>query len=70
MVTNEVGVERGGMGRGVLNHEWTRMDTNEVVVGWEEWGGVVFNHEWTGMSTSEVGGVSGELVFSGFLSQG
>jgi len=28
------------------------------------------NHEWTGMSTSEVGGVSGELVFSGFLSQG
>jgi hypothetical protein len=29
-----VGVERGGMGRGVLNHEWTRMDTNEVVVGW------------------------------------
>jgi hypothetical protein len=34
MVTNEVVVGWGGMGRGVLNHEWTRMDTNEVVVGW------------------------------------
>jgi hypothetical protein len=70
MDTNEVVVGWEEWGGGVLNHEWTRMVTNQVVV---ERGGMesgVLNHEWTGMSTSEVGGVSGELVFSGFLSQG
>jgi hypothetical protein len=42
-----------GVGRGVLNHEWSRMVTNEWWLAGEEWGGGVLNHEWTRMDTNE-----------------